>query len=250
MKKISIIIATFNAGKTIKRCLNSIVSQLNNITELIVIDGGSYDNTNDILQQYCQYLSSYISEPDNGIYDAWNKGIKLAKGDWIMFVGADDVLLPGAIDYYLKVLDTTPNIGSYDYISARNEYVDENDHILNVYGESTEWKHIRYVMRAAHVASLHNKANLFNTIGCFDINFKICADYDLLLRKRDKFRSIYIADRLIARMQTGGMSFSVNAILETYRVRKKNKSLPLVLNCLRTIYDYLIFKTYKFRHRK
>ena len=100
---ISIVIATYNAGKTLCNCLNSIVTQLTDDVELVIIDGGSRDNTNSIIESYGSQIAYHISEPDKGIYDAWNKGVKKAKGDWIMFVGADDVLLPEAIQTYLEV---------------------------------------------------------------------------------------------------------------------------------------------------
>ena len=102
--KISIIIATWNAAKTLKRCLDSIVPQLTDETELILVDGGSKDDTNKIIDSYGDKVAVHISEPDKGIYDAWNKGVSKAKGDWVMFIGADDILLEGAIEYYLAYL--------------------------------------------------------------------------------------------------------------------------------------------------
>ena len=108
--KISIIIATWNAAKTLRTCLDSIVPQLNKDVELILVDGGSKDETNEIIDSYGDKVSVHISEPDKGIYDAWNKGVKVAKGDWVMFVGADDILLPSAIDTYLQTINNTAEI--------------------------------------------------------------------------------------------------------------------------------------------
>ena len=93
MKKIiSIIIATYNAEKTLKRCLNSIVSQKKDQLELLIIDGCSTDRTMDIVREFAESIDVIVSEVDKGIYDAWNKGIRLATGEWIMFLGADDYL--------------------------------------------------------------------------------------------------------------------------------------------------------------
>ena len=97
-KKISIIIATFNASATIKRCLDSIVPQLTEECELVIIDGGSKDSTNEIIDSYGDKIAIHVSEPDKGIYDAWNKGIRLSSGEWVAFIGADDVLLSGALN--------------------------------------------------------------------------------------------------------------------------------------------------------
>ena len=100
--KISIIIATWNAAKTLRTCLDSIVPQLNKDVELILVDGGSKDETNEIIDSYGDKVSVHISEPDKGVYDAWNKGVKSASGDWITFIGADDVMLQDTTSKYFK----------------------------------------------------------------------------------------------------------------------------------------------------
>lgn len=82
--------------------MDSIVPQLCAETELIIVDGDSKDNTNDIIKSYGDKVSVHISEPDKGIYDAWNKGVALSHGDWIMFIGADDRLRPNAVNIYLE----------------------------------------------------------------------------------------------------------------------------------------------------
>lgn len=243
---ISIIVATYNASKTIRYCLNSIIPQLNSNCELILIDGGSEDGTNSIIKSYGNKISIHISEKDKGVYDAWNKGIELACGDWIMFIGADDVLLPDSIQKYLYLISTTKDIESYDYICAYNEYVDKKGNILKIIGEAPRWSVYRRKMNAAHVASLHNKKNLFDVIGNFDLNFKICADYDLLLRKKDKLRWLFFPVH-IARMQVSGMSFSDKAIIETYKVRKKNNTVPYMVNWLLFCFDYLCFRFFILR---
>lgn len=93
---ISIIIATYNAGSEIKDCLQSINDQVFRKMEIVVVDGGSKDDTVASLQSYNGRLPlTWISEPDQGIYDALNKGARLARGKWIYFLGADDRLLPG-----------------------------------------------------------------------------------------------------------------------------------------------------------
>lgn len=246
-KVISIVIATFNAEKTLKRCLDSIVPQLNDECELVLVDGGSRDSTNKIIDSYGDKISVHISEPDKGIYDAWNKGVKHARGQWIGFVGADDILLPDALSTYLEFIQKTPNVDSYDYICAHNEYADKNGHVIQIIGEPAIWSKMRKGMVAAHVGSLHNKHNLFETIGEYDLQFHICADYDLLLRKRDKLRSLFI-DHNIARMQIGGMSFSERAIKEAYLIRKKNRSVGISRNFVHYVRDLIAFKTYKLRH--
>lgn len=243
---ISIIIATFNAAKTLQRCLDSIVPQLTDEAELILVDGGSKDSTNEIIDSYGDKIAVHISEPDKGIYDAWNKGVKLAHGKWVGFIGADDILLPNAIDAYLTIIRSSRDIDDYDYICAHNEYVDLNGKLLKVLGEKPVWSRMRKYMAAAHVASLHNKHNLFETIGGYNLDFKICADYELLLRKKYKLKSLMIPAH-IARMAVGGMSFSTKAIIETYKIRKLHHSLPTTINMLFFLRDWLAFKFFIFR---
>lgn len=241
---ISIIIATYNAGNTIERCLNSIIPQLTSQCELIIIDGASTDYTMSILKKYKAHINYLLSEKDNGIYDAWNKGIKIAQGDWIMFVGADDVLIKGAIEFYLNKINGDFIPPDTEYICAINDYVKSDGTFIKSIGGSPKWDMMRYYMVAAHVASLHNKKLLFDTVGLYNTDLKICSDYELLLRKGKNLKYIHY-DKHIACMQSGGMSFSVSAIRETYIVRKIHHTIPLYLNMLiyvKTLLFYHVFK--------
>ncbi len=245
---ISIIIATYNAYGSLRTCLDSIVPQLTSEVELVIIDGGSKDNTNDIIKSYGDKVSVHISEPDKGIYDAWNKGIKLCHGKWIMFIGADDILLPNAVNTYLKTIENTANIDNYDYICAHNEYVNEEGKLLKVLGEEPQWRKMRKGMAAAHVASLHNKHNLFEIIGGYNLNFRICADYELLLRKKESLKYLFL-DNHIARMKIGGMSFSTKAIVEAYNIRKLHNSLPVGINEFYFLRDWVAYMLFKIRKK-
>ena len=86
----SIVIATYNAELFLLRCLRSVFEQTYEHVEIIVIDGGSNDNTVPILQANADKIRAWISEPDSGIYEAWNKALVRWRGDWILFLGADD----------------------------------------------------------------------------------------------------------------------------------------------------------------
>lgn len=242
---ISVIIATYNASKTLARCLDSIIPQLTEECELIIIDGNSSDSTNEIIKAYNE-ISYTISEPDKGVYDAWNKGIKVSKGNWIMFVGADDALLPNALNTYLKLIHSRRDINEYDYICAHNEYVDKQGHLLKILGENAQWYKMKKMMCAAHVASLHNKKNLFEQVGLYNTDYKICGDYELLLRKGSCLHSIFMPER-IAKMEAGGISFSSQAIIEVYKIRKEHKSISELLNLILFIRDWLAFKTFVLR---
>ena len=90
---VSVVISTYNAEKNLQRAIDSVLSQeCSDDIELLIVDGCSTDNTIDILKENSDRISWWISEEDNGIYDAWNKALLHAKGNWIIFLGADDVL--------------------------------------------------------------------------------------------------------------------------------------------------------------
>ena len=96
----SIIIATYNAAKYLETALQSVFSQTVNDYELILIDGGSKDGTVEIIKKHQDRIAYWVSEKDQGIYDAWNKGVEQAKGDWVLFIGSDDTLVPDALEAY------------------------------------------------------------------------------------------------------------------------------------------------------
>lgn len=104
---VSIIIATFNSEKTLPKALNSVLNQSFESWECVIVDGVSKDGTIDIIKDYCakDKRFRYISEADNGIYDAFNKGWKMAEGEWIYYLGSDDLLLGEALENFVMNVD-------------------------------------------------------------------------------------------------------------------------------------------------
>lgn len=250
-KEISIVIATYNAGKTLKKCLNSIISQKGDDIELIIIDGQSKDNTLTIINKYHSYIDQWISEKDKGIYDAWNKGIKLSTGRWIMFVGADDDILSGVLPKYAEFARSVDD--SYDLISAKAEFVDLKGKLVKILGEPYKWNRYRYNMNISHGTTLHNR-KLFDEIGFYNIGYKICADYELLMRKGKNIKSKFY-DCILMRFKIGGASFSYACQKETFKIRKKYHSVLMVINvflfmkrCLGIFYKKIIFQTNEERY--
>ena len=221
MKKIiSIIIATYNAEKTLKRCLNSIVSQKKDQLELLIIDGCSTDRTMDIVREFAESVDA-----DKGIYDAWNKGIHRATGKWIMFLGADDYLLEDSMDVYWSYL-TNRILEGVDIITAQCQLIDGQGKCLRILGNPYNIKEFRRYMKISHGSTLHNR-KLFDELGDFNLSFKICADYEFLLRK--KLNAGYIETPTIA-MQVGGVSNTIRGLWESFKVKRYCKSIPLLLN--------------------
>lgn len=224
-KLISIIIATYNVGKTIERCLKSIIHQKSDQIELLIVDGNSKDNTMDIINQYVGYIDFCVTEPDKGIYDAWNKALNYVTGDWVMFIGADDIILPDSLNKYITFLQNT-KVDDLDLISGRCEMINQEGKLVTVWGNPYCWNEFRRYMKISHGSSLHNK-KLFQELGGFDLRFKICADYEFLLRK--KLKTAFINQPII-QMQLGGMSYTVKGQIETYNIRHYRKSIPQLMN--------------------
>lgn len=226
---ISIIIATFNSGKTLARCLNSIVKQLNNDCELIVIDGGSSDNTLDIISDYKDYIAYYVSEKDKGVYDAWNKGVKVAKGRWITFIGSDDEMLPKTISYYYDFFKA--NGENYDIILGKLHFIDNDGKVIRNVGEPWDWdKFVKRKMSLAHPCMLTN-SKCFDRIGLFNIQYRICADSDFLQRLGKNTKAGFI-DHFLVNMAEGGISDSSSALYEGYITRRNNKVINPFVNIL------------------
>ena len=241
MKIISIIIATFNASNTIERCLKSIISQKTSEIEIVVVDGLSEDDTISIVNKYRKHIDILISERDNGIYDAWNKGVKNSTGKWLMFLGADDVLMSNCFNTQLNWLNTH-KIDSLDIISGKANLVSKDGTFVKVIGMAYNWRKFRYRMTVTHGSTLHNR-DLFKSVGLFDINFKICGDYELLLRR--PLHAGFI-DECLIQMQTGGLSTTLAARKEPFRARRKNNIFPLWKNFLireREVFGYVLKDT-------
>lgn len=213
--KISIIVATYNAALYLERLINSINIQNFDSLELIIIDAGSKDGTVELIKKHLEKISYWISEPDNGIYDAWNKGVQASSGDWIMFLGADDQLLPDAIKKYAEFIAKLSHIEEVEYISSRMEMVDLAGRSIRVKGWAWEWPLFLKDMTVAHPGSLHSK-KLFDQYGLFNIAYKITGDYELLLRPREKLKAVFF-DEVTVLMQEGGASDSLKALLEHER---------------------------------
>ena len=215
MKQFSIIIATYNAAETLNACLNSIRSQKAEEVELIVVDGNSADATHEIVQENMDIIDIYIHEKDKGIYDAWNKGVKASCGEWILFIGADDILCPDTISFYKDALAKT-DCTKIDYVSAWVNYVDSSGRVFCRLGSAWNWKDFSKAMNVAHVASLHNR-QLFDETGLFNLEYKICADYEFLARKENRLKTLFF-EKVVAHMRMGGISLSGKAIKETCKI--------------------------------
>jgi len=165
--QISIIIATYNSELHIKECLESIIAQSFKNLEIIIIDGKSTDQTIEMIKSLNLNNLHLVSEPDNGIYDALNKGIKLAKGKWMYFMGSDDRLLKGFSSLALKLKDkNTVYYGNSEPL----------DRLLS--GEFSKYRLAKYCMN--HQSILY-PSGVFKKY-TYDLKYSVLADYALNLK--------------------------------------------------------------------
>jgi glycosyltransferase involved in cell wall biosynthesis len=218
--KVTIITSVLNDALNLKNAIQSIREQDYNNLEYIVIDGGSTDNTLKVIIENTDIITNWISEKDNGIYSAWNKGLKIATGDWICFLGADDILMPNVISILInKLLEENREI---DYISGRTDLFRNNIYIKTT-GGPFEWRIFRKYLCTGHNAALHNKL-LYLKNGFYDESFKSAADYEFLLRSGSNLKTLYV-DVVTTRMNLGGASNNnINVIKEAHLARKINKT--------------------------
>jgi glycosyltransferase involved in cell wall biosynthesis len=208
--KISVVIATRNCSKTILNAINSVEMIESGFVEIVVIDCCSTDGTLEILKSFSNKVSFLLSEPDSGIYDAWNKGVAAAKGDWVAFLGADDFYYPGSMAEYLNCLSKAEQM-NIDYISSRACLLKDGIPV-RVIGQPWRWPLFGSRMTVAHVGSLHSK-KLLQRFGKFDTSYRICGDYEFLLRPQGTLNALYLPITTVG-MSVGGVSNSNIKVFE------------------------------------
>jgi len=210
--RVTVITAVYNAAPTLKFCLESVMAQDYPDIEHILMDGASTDGSIEILKQYDEHIL-WKSEPDKGIYDAWNKALALATGEWIAFLGADDMLLPGAIRSYMNEANLKPDS---EYICSQVRLLYPSG-ATKVIGQPWSWPDFQHHMTTAHVASFHRRS-LFQRYGVYDASYKIVGDYELLLRPGPLLKTHYMPI-ITAEMRTGGASDSFSSLHEAERAK-------------------------------
>lgn len=217
---ISIIVATYNSCNKLENALNSIINQNYKDWECIIVDGASTDGTIDIIKDYCSkdVRFRYISEKDNGIYDALNKGCKLAKGEWTYVLGSDDELTIDGLANLLKYDD-----GTNDVIYG-NVYLKSRQGIIKKFISKSVDK-LSYVMICSHQAVIIKKS-VIDKLGGYKIIYPIRADFDLLQRAylcnyKFKYSNIFVAYFLEDGISSNA---KISTHIERYYICKNNKS--------------------------
>lgn len=215
-QKVSIITVVLNGAKTIEKTIQSVLQQTYVNVEYIVIDGGSTDGTQDIIRQYMDYIDYYISEPDDGIYNAMNKGLSHVTGHVVAFLNSDDWY---EVDAVQKVANYFNNSDA-DIIMGAVNVIQEN-HILTIC--KSNMRMIDFGMPCCHQA-VFAKRSVFAKIGKFNTKYLICADYDWILRAHQQKIKIECITDILANYCDEGVSHqqSVKLIEEREEISLNN----------------------------
>ena len=206
----SVITVCWNSEKTIARTIDSILSQKFIDYEYIIVDGGSNDTTISIIKQYEARFDGrlkYKSEPDKGIYDAFNKGIRQATGKYVWLVNSDDYIENDALQLIYNFSQSYKD-GEEPVISGIMNVRDENDNILYQVKSSPEKVKVAYrnnTMGTIHPATIVPK-RIYDTIGLYDVNYKIIGDIDWFKRAYKANMPIAFLKEVITNFSVGGVS--------------------------------------------
>ena len=206
-----IIIAVLNAESSIENCLKSVFDQQYSQKKIIVVDGGSSDKTVDIIKKNSNKIYWWVSEKDDGIYDAWNKAVTKVNDGWVLFLGADDVLFsPDVLSHASELLQECDVKIAYGQIAV----VNAQEKTLAIKGApwSVAGRNFTSTMTLPHQGIFHH-SSVFAEFGVFNPYLKIAGDFDLLLRILPAVKPLYLEGQIIAKWRVGGISYDVRTSL-------------------------------------
>lgn len=243
--KLSAITVVYNNARDIERTILSVIHQTYKNIEYIIIDGASTDGTTNIIDKYRQQIAVFISEPDKGIYDAMNKGIKHATGDYLLFMNSGDEIF--ATDTVEKVFASA---GDADIYYGETIMINDNLEVLGERRHKTPehftWKSFKYGMSISHQA-IYVKRSL---AGFYDTDrYQLSADIDWILRIAKKAKKIVNTRMYVAKYLIGGMSKKrhLQSLKERYRIFKEYYGfLPNLFNHLIIV---LRLAFYRLKHK-
>jgi len=232
---ISIITIVYNGEALLERTIKSIINQSYTSIEYIIIDGKSTDKTVEIIEKYSEKISFWQSEPDKGLYYAMNKGIKLAKGDYLLFINAGDELNDSTT--IEKIIESSESLPDVYY--GETLMVDEAFNPLGTRSETTphqlpknlRWQDMAYGMVVCHQSILIKRtlADFYNTAHPF------CADIDWIIKALKKSNSVVNVHFIISKYLKGGLSDKKlkKSLIDRFEVMREHFGL------FRTIFSHI-----------
>ena len=222
MPLVSVIIPTFNSQEYLESCIESIISQKNCEIEICIIDGGSLDNTIKIAKNYESRFRfiRFMTEKDNGPYDAMNKGIDIATGDWLYFIGSSDLLYQQNV---LQEVFANPIPASISMLYGNVLVSGDTDWAKNGQIYDGEFNKEKIMQKNICHQAIFYRRSAFKRIGKYNLKYPICADWDMNMRFFSKTKAQFI-DLIVARFTGGGLSTKMEVkepILEELQYLKK-----------------------------
>lgn len=233
---ISVITVVLNGEKYLEKAISSIKEQTYDNVEYIIIDGGSKDGTLDIISKHEDHIDFWMSENDNGIYNAMNKGIALSKGDYVGFVGSDDYLYPNTLGELAnavkkKAIDYT--VGAVDIVNDNGKIIEKILVLPNFLDKS------RFIFdMATHHLSFYVSRRIIDKVGNFDEAFNIRSDYDMSISVISASKNNFNFVECVGGFREGGISGSYQSYFESYNILRKHDIS--VLKCILNILPSLI----------
>jgi glycosyltransferase involved in cell wall biosynthesis len=218
----SIITVTYNAAQWLERTIQSVISQSYSPVQYIIIDGNSTDGTLDIIEKYQSAIAYCVSEPDGGLYDAMNKGLKLASGDYVWFINAGDTLY--SKDTVQEIVNTLNTGNLPEIIYGETEIVDAQGSPLGMRRlkapENLSWKSFSMGMLVCHQSFIVKR-----TIAVpYNLQYRFTADYDWCIRCMKNANTIFNTHLVLSRFLEAGLS-AVNrkeSLKERYQIMCEN----------------------------
>lgn len=225
---LSVITVVYNNARDIERTIRSVVGQTYPHIEYLVVDGGSTDGTVAVIKQYSERISHWVSEPDKGIYDAMNKGLAMATGDYVLFMNSGDEIY--APDTVARIFATEPGADIY---YGETELFDDNWESLGLrrhhIPERFSWRSFRYGMNVSHQAIYIRRS----IVGRYDTQYQLSADIDWVIRAAKQAKRAVNTRMLVAKYLVGGLSKKRHrqSLVERFRIFTKHYGLlPNIIN--------------------
>lgn len=238
--KVSIITVCYNSETTIKDTIESVLSQKYSNTEYIIVDGASSDKTMEIINKYKEHINIVVCEPDKGIYDAMNKGIKLATGEVIGILNSDDFYQNS--DVIKDVVSQFDSFPCSELVFGDVVFVhpDKLEKVIRFYksGHFKPWK-LRFGWMPPHPATFIRK-RAYNQVGFYSLDYKISSDYEMFVRLLWLYKLPFSrVNKVLVRMRTGGVS---TANIKNRLFLNKEIVQACMVNGLYTNLAFMLFK--------
>lgn len=204
-----------NGVQHIEETILSVAEAKDSSVQYIVIDGGSTDGTLDVIRKYSSFIDHYVSEPDGGIFDAMNKGIRAANGDCIGLLNCGDYYEAGAVEAVMEQLRDceTP----YFLIAGGVNMVDDSKGVLSSYIPNEDRIQRRFVSMPVNHPALFVSRAVYRDFGLYDASYKIASDYEFVLRVIEDRVPVHIIHKSLTNMRIGGVSDSWRTLIQRVR---------------------------------